>query len=62
MPMLINEMDQLKYVIKVNGTTVSIPFATKMLAEQFIASLPKEQQPIAEVVPVTNEGKELLLG
>lgn len=59
---LINEQEQIRYVIKVNGQTVSVPFATKMLAEQHLGNLPQEQQVVAEIVIVTEEGKQVLFG
>ena len=62
MNQMLHEVDEVKYVVKVNGQTVSIPFSSIMLAEQHISSLPVDQQPIAEVIPVTNSGQQLLLG
>jgi len=60
--MYLNEDTPLRYVIKINGVVVSIPFTSKLLAEGHIQNLPLEQQPIAEVVPVDDQGRELLLG
>lgn len=60
-PML-SEVDETKFVVKVNGRVVSDTFASRMLAEQAVANLPKDQQPIAEIVPVTSGGQEILLG
>lgn len=57
---LINEQEQLKYAIKINGKVVSILFTSKMLAEQHLNNLPQEQQMIAEVVPVTKDGRQIL--
>lgn len=51
-----------QYVIKVNGIPVSAPFGDKMLAEMARNNLPEEQRMIAEVVPVTSDGKQILLG
>ncbi len=59
---LINEQEQVRYVIKINGQTVSVPFASKMLAEQHIGNLPQDQQLLAEIVPVTDNGKQILFG
>ena len=59
---MIKETEQLKYVIKVNGEVVSIPYATAHLAEAAIAQLSEAHQSIAEVVPVTANGQEVLLG
>jgi len=59
---MLQEVDEIKYVVRVNGVTVSIPFSSRMLAEQHVGNLPTEQQSLAEVVPVTPAGQELLLG
>lgn len=59
---LINETEQVRYVIMVNGQTVSIPFTSKMLAEQHIGNLPQDQQSIARVVTITENGQQILLG
>ena len=62
MDKMINEAGQEKYVIKVNGQIVSIPFPSAQLAEAAIANLAEAHQAIAEVVPVTADGREVLLG
>lgn len=59
---MIEETEQLRFVIMVAGKTVSIPFITEQAAVQHIANLPQDQQTIAEVVPVTSDNKQLLLG
>jgi len=58
---MINENNEVKYVVKVNGAVVSIEFPSQALAEAAIANLPTDQQSLAEVVPVSN-GQEILLG
>lgn len=60
--LLMGENEQPKYVIKINGRIVSVPFPSKALAEQHLGNLPKDQQIIAEVVPVTKSGQEMLFG
>lgn len=62
MSRILSEVEQIKYIIKVNGQVVSIPFNTRQLAELNIGNLPQHQQVIAEIVEVTPEGKELLFG
>lgn len=59
---MLHEVEDTKYVVKVNGRVVSVPFASRTLAEQAIANLPKDQQMIAEIAPVTSGGQEILLG
>jgi hypothetical protein len=62
MNQMLHEVDEVKYVVRVKGTIVSIQFTSQAVAEQHIANLPLDQQMIAEVVPVTGAGQELLLG
>lgn len=50
------------YVVRVNGQNVSQPCHSQTLAEMERSKLDPEIQQIAEVVPVTADGKELLLG
>ena len=59
---MIKETEEVKYVIKVNGQVVSIPYTSEFLAQQNIANLSPDQQMLAEVVAVTPDGKELLFG
>ena len=62
MNQMLQEVDEVKFVVKVNGVVVSVPFTSRMIAEQHISSLPVEQQPLAEVVTVTASGQQVLLG
>ena len=50
------------YVVRVNGQNMSMPVATQMLAEMEKQKLSPELQVLAEVVLVTADGKQLLLG
>lgn len=50
-----------KYVVKVNGQVRTAPLP-KHLAESTLSTLPLEEQARAELVPVTNQGQEILLG
>jgi len=59
---MVNEVSETKYAVKVNGEIVSPPYATPGGAEDMIKLLSEAHQSIAEVVPVTPEGKELLFG
>lgn len=58
--MLNENRKELKYVIKVNGKICSAPLL-RTLAEAAIQNLPENERVIAELVPVTESGKELLL-
>ena len=50
------------YVVRVNGKEVTQKVATQLLAEMEKQKLSPEMQAIAEVVPVTASGADLLLG
>jgi len=60
--MITDDLDVVYYVVRVNGVAVSTPFNERMMAEMAKNNLPEEQKMIAEVVPVTADGKQLLLG
>lgn len=51
----------MKYVIKVRGQVRSSPLP-RSLAEAAMANLPVDERTIAELVPITTDGRELLLG
>lgn len=53
--------EEVKYVVKVNGVVRTAPLR-KVLAEATIATLPVDEQPLAELVPVTSDGQEILFG
>jgi hypothetical protein len=50
-----------RYNVVINGTTVrySVP---KFIAESYIQGLSENDQGRAKLVPVTDDGKEILLG
>lgn len=58
--MLNENQQEIKYVVKVNGKirTAALP---KTLAEAAVQNLPESEQGIAQIVPVTDKGQELLL-
>ena len=59
---LAGNQDAAFYAVKVNGQLVGPPRASLVMAEQDISHLSDEHQMIAEVVRVTTDGLELLLG
>ena len=62
MNQILTDNQQIYYVVRVNGANITAPVTSKMVAESSLNSLPPETQSIAEVVPVTADGKELLFG
>ncbi len=57
-----DDMDVVYYVVKVNGVIVSPRYSEKLMAEMTIQNLTEAQKMIAEVVSVTTDGKQVLLG
>lgn len=60
--MITDSGDVVYYVVKVNGVEVSKRFAERMMAEMAMHDLPAEQNMTAEVVSITTNGDQLLLG
>jgi hypothetical protein len=59
---MINENNnEMKFVIKVNGQVRTKPLL-RTLAETALQNLPEDERVVAEIVPVTSSGQELLLG
>lgn len=50
-----------KYIIKVNGQPRTAPLP-RTLAENAIQQLPENERSLAQIVPVAQDGKEILLG
>jgi len=57
-----DNMDVVYFVGRINGQEVTTRFNDRMMAEMAINNLPEEQKLLAEVVPVTTDGKQVLLG
>lgn len=59
---MLTEIESTQYVVKVNGIPVSSPQPTLRLAEAILLALPAQQQVLAEIIPVTSGGQQILLG
>lgn len=59
---ILNDETVVYYVVRANGQTLTQKFESHMLAEAEKQRLSPELQQVAEVVPVTAEGHDLLLG
>lgn len=57
----LHEIEELKYRVIVNGTILN-ESNTLTLAEHFIRTLTQEQQALAEIVPISKNGKQILFG
>ena len=58
---MIRETQNVRYQVKVNGITLN-ESVSKTLAEQFISTLLPEQRNQAIIVPVTDQGSQVLFG
>jgi hypothetical protein len=54
--------DETRYAVKCNGQIVSPPYPTVALAENAMTMLSEVHQSVAEIIPVTADGKEILFG
>lgn len=59
-PMLNENQQELKFIVKVNGQIRTAPLL-RMLAEAAVQNLPEHERAIATLVPATEDGQELLL-
>ena len=59
---MITEVSPTQFVVKVNGQVVRGPLPSRHLAEAALFSLPQDQQSLAEIVPTTTDGKQVLFG
>lgn len=59
---MLTEIGQTLYAIRVNGQIVASNLPSRQLAEATLLNLPAEQRALAEIVPVTPEGKTVLFG
>ena len=61
MDVLLNSGDKIYYVVKVKGQVASPLFETQAAAEHYKLSMPERRQKEASVLPMTEDGKQLLL-
>lgn len=59
--MNLNETEIIKYRVKYNGN-VLLEAVSRTAAEQFVSGLDKNVQETVEIVPITNDGSQILLG
>jgi hypothetical protein len=62
MDKIIREDQEVRYVVRVNGAEVSPRYTTPQAADAAIQLLSEAHQSIAEVVPITMSGQQVLLG
>lgn len=56
------EQNPTKYQVFINGVRYGSPQPTVQMAEALLANLTPDQRLLAEVHPVSTDGKQLLLG
>jgi len=59
---MIENTEQVYYAVSVHGNICSPKYTTPQGAEEQIKLLSEAHQSIAEVVPVTSSGKQILFG
>lgn len=59
--MFLNENPTM-YNVLVNGSVVARNLPSHMIAENVVASLTTEQRAVAQIVPVTVSGQQILFG
>lgn len=59
---MLTEIDQVKFVVMMNGQAICAPQPTRHLAEMVLMNLPQQSRSLAEIVVVSNNGQQLLLG
>lgn len=59
---MIEDNDQVYYAVSVKGSISSLKYTTQQGAQDQIQLLSESDQAVAEVVPVTYDGKQILFG
>lgn len=59
---MLTEVNQTQFTVKVAGRTIQSNIPSRQLAEAYVLTLPQDQRAVAEIVPVTSEGKTILFG
>jgi hypothetical protein len=59
---MLTEISQTFFNVIIQGRVVAINLPSRQLAEATLLQLPPEQRMLAEIVPVTNDGKQVLFG
>jgi hypothetical protein len=59
---MLTEVAPTVWAVRVNGRIVVSGLPSQRIAENAILNLPVEQRQVAEVVPMTQDGRSILLG
>lgn len=59
---MLTEINQTLFAVKVNGRIVATNLPSRAIAEAQVYNLPADQRSLAEIVTVTSDGRQMLLG
>jgi hypothetical protein len=59
---MLTEVSPTFFMVRVQGRTVASNLPSRQLAEATLFNLPPDQRAIAEIIPVTADGKAVLFG
>lgn len=59
---MITEVAPTLWAVRVNGVVVVSNLPSQRLAENAVLNLPAAQRQIAEVIPMTSDGRQVLFG
>lgn len=59
---MLAEVNPTLYCVRVGGRVIATNIPSRVLAEATLFQLPPDQRALAEIVPVTQDGRSLLLG
>ena len=59
---MLTEVTPTVWAVRVQGQIIASGFSSQRLAESSVMNLPPEQRTLAEVIPVTTDGRSILLG
>jgi len=59
---MLTEINQTFFAVYVNGRVIATNIPSRTLAEATLMNLPADQRQIAEIRPMSSDGKQVLLG
>ena len=59
---MLTEISQTMFNVVIQGRTIASNLPSRQLAEAALLNLPPDQRMVAEIVPMTNDGKRVLFG
>lgn len=59
---MLTEVGPTLFAVKVNGRVVATNLPSRAIAEAQVYNLPADQRSLAEIVSVTADGRQMLLG